>query len=72
MCAFASPSYSTGRVSATAPTKAEAFARAMARIPMGAIPVHTGYNGSHSASSDGSNYRGRYTCYILWKKYETP
>jgi hypothetical protein len=69
---FASPSYSLGTTTGRGSTKVEAYIQALGRLPGGAIPMNVGYNGSSSANTDGTEYRGNYICVITWKKYETP
>jgi hypothetical protein len=48
--------------SKTCTTKAEAYADAASKIPMGAIPSKAGYNGS----GDGRTGIGRWSCNLQW------
>ena len=59
---------SAGRSSGSGPSKAEAYANAIGRIPGNANPTGTFYNGHSSKCGDKVLY-GRYTCTITWKKY---
>jgi hypothetical protein len=46
-------------------TKAEAYAIAVSKIPMGAIPSKAGYNGS----GDAKTGIGRWSCNLHWISY---
>jgi hypothetical protein len=65
---FASSISSTGRVSGSGTSKMEAYANAISRVPYGGIVIHVGYNGYSMKDYNTGITRGKYTCYITWRK----